>query len=180
MQEPGHFIVVVGGYRSDNPRANLGWTLTEFADVMALTQMTPGPIAVNCATFFGYRMGMDSFGAPAAALLCAFVATLALLVPGSTLLYIALGSIERFRESRIVQGILQGVRPVTIAMMMSALWTFAGMSVWAYADGTVSFSAVGALLASAAAILMLTRKLGVVRIIFACAAAAVAAKAFNY
>ena len=34
MQEPGHFIVVVGGYRSDNPRANLGWTLTEFADVM--------------------------------------------------------------------------------------------------------------------------------------------------
>ena len=153
---------------------------SEFADVMALTQMTPGPIAVNCATFFGYRMGMDSFGAPAAALLCAFAATLALLIPGSTLLYIALGSIERFRESRIVQGILQGVRPVTIAMMMSALWTFAGMSVWAYADGTVSFSAVGALLASAAAILMLTRKLGVVRIIFACAAAAVAAKAFNY
>jgi hypothetical protein len=69
---------------------------SEFADVMALTQMTPGPIAVNCATFFGYRMGMDSFGAPAAALLCAFVATLALLIPGSTLLYIALGSIERF------------------------------------------------------------------------------------
>ncbi len=34
MQEPGHFIVVVGGYRSDNPRANLGWSLVEFADLM--------------------------------------------------------------------------------------------------------------------------------------------------
>ena len=34
MVEPGHFIVVVGGYRSDNPRANLGWTLVEFADLM--------------------------------------------------------------------------------------------------------------------------------------------------
>ena len=34
MQEPGHFIVVVGGYRSDNPKANLGWNLVEFADLM--------------------------------------------------------------------------------------------------------------------------------------------------
>ena len=34
MQEDGHFIVVVGGYRSDNPKANLGWDLNEFADLM--------------------------------------------------------------------------------------------------------------------------------------------------
>ena len=34
MKEPGHFIVIVGGYRSDNPKANLGWTLVEFADLM--------------------------------------------------------------------------------------------------------------------------------------------------
>ena len=34
MREPGHFIVVVGGYRSDNPKANLGWNLNEFADLM--------------------------------------------------------------------------------------------------------------------------------------------------
>lgn len=34
MQEPGHIIVVVGGYRSDNPKVNLGWTLVEFADLM--------------------------------------------------------------------------------------------------------------------------------------------------
>jgi len=34
MLEPGHFIVVVGGYRSDSPKANLGWDLNEFADLM--------------------------------------------------------------------------------------------------------------------------------------------------
>ena len=34
MREPGHFIVVVGGYRSDKPKANLGWNLVEFADLM--------------------------------------------------------------------------------------------------------------------------------------------------
>ena len=34
MKEPGHFIIVVGGYRSDSPKANLGWNLVEFADLM--------------------------------------------------------------------------------------------------------------------------------------------------
>ena len=34
MKEAGHFIVVVGGYRSDSPKANLGWNLVEFADLM--------------------------------------------------------------------------------------------------------------------------------------------------
>ena len=35
MVEPGHFIVIVGGYRSDYPKANLGWDLNEFAELMA-------------------------------------------------------------------------------------------------------------------------------------------------
>jgi len=145
--------------------------------VMALTQMTPGPIAVNCATFFGYRIGMADFASPFAAVGCAFAATLALLIPGSILLYVALGSIERFRESRIVQGILFGVRPVTIAMMLSALWAFAGMSVWTRGDGGGSFSVVGTALAVATALLMIRRKAGVVMLIFASAAIAVAVEA---
>ena len=149
----------------------------EFADVMALTQMTPGPIAVNCATFFGYRMGMADFASPVAAVGCAFAATLALLIPGSILLYVALGSIERFKESRIVQGILFGVRPVTIAMMLSALWAFAGMSVWSSGEGGTTFSAVGTALAASTALLMILKKAGVVSLIFASAAIAVAAEA---
>lgn len=100
----------------------------EFADVMALTQMTPGPIAVNCATFFGYRLGMAEFGSVFGAVCSAFVATLALLLPGAILLYLALGSLEKFKTSRIVQGIMAGVKPVTIAMMLNALWAFATMS----------------------------------------------------
>lgn len=101
----------------------------EFADVMALTQMTPGPIAVNCATFFGYRLGIAHFGSVSGALACAFAATLSLLLPGFVLLYAALNSLERFRTSRIVGGILLGIKPVTIAMMLNALWAFLSIGV---------------------------------------------------
>ena len=148
----------------------------EFADVMALTQMTPGPIAVNCATFFGYRMGMADFGNAAAGLGYAFAATLCLLVPGALLLYLALGSIERFKTNKIVQGVLFGVKPVTIAMMLNALWAFAAMSVWTRGeDGGVSWHPVAAALVAFSAWAVLSKRLGVVKTIFLCAFAAVAA-----
>lgn len=144
----------------------------EFADVMALTQMTPGPIAVNCATFFGFRMA----GLPGA-----FLATLCLLVPGAVLIYLALGSLERFKSSRLVQGILFGVKPVTIAMMLNALWAFASISVWeavAPADGAgaVVWHPLATLLVVFTFVMMHLKKLSVVRLIFLCAAVSVAAE----
>ena len=60
MVEPGHCIVVVGGYRSDNPRANLGWNLVEFADVMENLGCTQaynvdGGVSA-CMVFMGERL----------------------------------------------------------------------------------------------------------------------------
>ena len=60
MQEPGHFIVVVGGYRSDNPKANLGWNLVEFADLMESLGCTQaynmdGGVSA-CMIFMGERL----------------------------------------------------------------------------------------------------------------------------
>lgn len=151
-------------------------TEREFADVMALTQMTPGPIAVNCATFFGYRLGFAEMGTVPGAVLGAFVATFCLLIPGAILLYIALGSLEKFKSSRIVQGILSGVKPVTIAMMLNAFWAFVIMSVWAGDSGFFGIDPVGLLLGVFAASMMLLKKIGVVRLIFLCAGIAVGVK----
>ena len=143
----------------------------EFADVMALTQMTPGPIAVNCATFFGYRMGLESFGNLAGALGCAVAATVCLLLPGTVLLYIALNSLEKFKTSRIVQGLLSGVKPVTVAMMLNALWAFLSMSAWTVSEGgAVCWHPVAAALAAACAAATLSGRVGVVKQIFASAA----------
>ncbi len=98
----------------------------EFSNLMALTQVTPGPVSVNAATFFGYRLGGVFGGA---------VATAALLLPSFFLLTLALTGIERWKRSRFVQGLLWGVKPATNALMLKAGIVFAGMSVWTCSDG---------------------------------------------
>lgn len=141
----------------------------EFADVMALTQMTPGPIAVNCATFFGYRLGLAEMGTVPGAVLGALIATICLLIPSAILLYIALGSLEKFKSSRIVQGILTGVKPVTVSMMLNALWAFAMMSVYSGGGKFLGLEPIGLLLTLFAAVMMYLKKISVVRLIFCCA-----------
>ncbi len=147
----------------------------EFADVMALTQMTPGPIAVNCATFFGYRLGVAEFGSVLGGVGFAVVATLALLLPGAILVYAALGSIERFKENVVMQGVLAGVRPVTMALMLNALWVFAGMSVWTHVDGVFAWHPLPTALVAVTVWAMLCKRIGVVKLIICCAAVSVAA-----
>ena len=132
--------------------AFLNVTADEFANLMALTQMTPGPIGVNGATYFGFRLA----GVPGAVL-----ASAALLLPGSLLAYAVFGSLERFRENAVVRGILRGVRPASVALMLVALWAFAKMSV--LCDGGVNFA--GAAIAALSLAAMLSRRVNVVAII---------------
>ncbi len=140
----------------------------EFSNLMALTQMTPGPIGVNAATFFGFRL---------AGVLGAVVASAALLLPGSFLAFVAFRSLDRFSTSRIVKGLLTGVRPASVALMVVALWAFAKMSVLTIADGGVGFNPLAAFLVAAACAGMLSRRIGVVKLIFLCALVSTAAHA---
>lgn len=129
----------------------------EFSNLMALTQMTPGPIAVNAATFFGYRLA----GIPGSIL-----ATVSLLLPSFFLLTWVLRSLERWRENRFVQGLLTGVRPVTAAMLISAAFAFAGLSVWTVGEGgALRFNPLAILLVCAVAVAMLRTKLKVTRLL---------------
>lgn len=131
----------------------------DFSNLMALTQMTPGPIAVNAATFFGYRMcGVAG----------SVVATLCVLLPGALLMYGVLSSLERFRDSRALAAVMRGIRPVTVAMMASAAWSFASMSVWTVGGG-FKFHPFAAFIVLAAAAALLTRTLSVMKTITASA-----------
>jgi chromate transporter len=137
----------------------------EFSNLMALTQATPGPVSVNAATFFGFRMA----GVAGAA-----VATVALLLPSFFLLTAALGGIERWKASRFVQGLLWGVRPATNALMIQAATVFAGMSAWH--GGFRPFACALAVFAAAA---FLSRRLSVMATIFLCAAFGVLGSPFG-
>jgi len=160
----GGGYVLVPMYIRDFVGGDASWLqlpAEEFANLMALTQMTPGPIGINAATFFGYRLG----GVPGAAL-----ATVALVLPGSLLLSLALASMERFSGSRVVKGILGGVRPVTMSLMVSAAWSFAGLSLWTVCDCGFSIDRVALALVAFAVFATIRRILGVMQTIFICAA----------
>ena len=125
---------------------------------MALTQMTPGPIGVNGATFFGYRL---------AGIVGAVAASAALLLPGSLLALLAFRSLDRFSRSRVVVGLLKGVRPASVALMSVALWTFAKMSVF---DAEMNVDPLAAAIVAASAYVAYRRKLNLVLLILLCAA----------
>ncbi|MCR5413420.1 MAG: chromate transporter [Kiritimatiellae bacterium] len=150
---------------------------SEFANLMALTQMTPGPIGINAATYFGYRL----FGVAGGV-----VATACILVPGFILLSLALASLEKFRENHIVKSAMAWVRPVTAALMAAAVWSFLGMSVWDLDPsphvswctvGSVNFNIAALATAIAAAALVLSKKCSIMTLVLASAAVGAALRA---
>lgn len=89
-----------------------GWlTMTQFADLMTIAEMTPGPIAVNSATF----VGIQTAGIPGA-----LVATAGCVLPGSLIVLLLAYLYYRYRGLSYIQGVLLGLRPAVIAMIASA------------------------------------------------------------
>lgn len=86
-------------------------TMTQFADIMTIAEMTPGPIAINSATFVGIQVAGIS-GAVVATVGCIFPSCIIVL----SLAYVY----YRFRGMTIVQGILVGLRPAVVSMIASA------------------------------------------------------------
>lgn len=172
----GGGYVLVPMYMADfvGPSApHLNLTPEEFANVMALTQMTPGSISVNCATFFGYRM---------CGMLGSVVATVAMVLPNYMLLLLVLRSLDKFKSSTVVSGLLAGIRPATTALMAVAAFAFAGMSVWTRTEGGgggVAFHPLGALIFAAVLAAMLARRASVVALVFWSAAAGAIGKSVS-
>lgn len=86
-------------------------TMTQFADIMTIAEMTPGPIAINSATFVGIQV---------AGLSGAIVATLGCVLPSCVIVMTLAYIYYRYRKMHMVQGILAGLRPAVIAMIASA------------------------------------------------------------
>ena len=84
----------------------------EFSDLVALSQVTPGPIAVNAATYVGFNY---------AGIAGAAVATLGVALPSFVLMLIVAKFIEKYNSSRTLQGVFYGIRPVTVGLIASAV-----------------------------------------------------------
>ena len=90
-----------------------GWmTASEVSDIVAIAEMTPGPLGLNCATFAGVR---------AAGILGALIANLGALTPTLTLCVVAAIFFEHFMNNKRLSQIMRGVRPSCVGMVIGII-----------------------------------------------------------
>lgn len=94
-------------------------TNAEFADIVAVSQITPGPIAINSATYVGYTVGTEA-GGFWLGLLGSFIATFAVCLPALTLMLLITRFFLKIKDNKYVEGAMQGMRPAVIGMIAAA------------------------------------------------------------
>lgn len=93
-----------------------GWmNLSEVSDIVAIAEMTPGPLGLNCASF----AGIHAAGIPGA-----IVANLGVLMPTFTITAVAAVFFQKFQKSHRMEEILTGVRPVCIGLLIGVIVSF--------------------------------------------------------
>lgn len=94
-------------------------TGSEFADIVAISQITPGPIAINSATYVGYTVGLQA-GGVGYGILGSLIATFAVCLPALTLMLLITRYFLRLRHNQLIEGAMRGMRPVVIGMIAAA------------------------------------------------------------
>jgi len=145
-----------------------GWlTMAEFTDLVTIAEMTPGPIAINAATFVGTHLA----GLPGA-----LVATFGCILPSCVIVLTLAWLYNRYRNLSLIQGVLSGLRPAVVALiasaglsiLMTALWGGENSTSWVGDFRVISFLMFGA------ALFVLRRfKPGPVWVMMGCGAAGV-------
>ena len=127
-----------------------GWmTAQELADILAIAEMTPGPIGLNCATFAGART---------AGTLGALCATVGVLTPALTTAVLVAIFMKRFKQSTLMQHALYGIRPICIGLTASVI---INQSIVNYAGVGAGVSWVAIFIGLVSACLLFLRKLSV-------------------
>ena len=96
-----------------------GWLpLNMIIDFIAVSESTPGPFAINMATYIGSQMGgqYGVFGA----LLGAFCATLGVALPSFVIILIIANIYDKFQQSNAVKGVMSGLKPAVVGLIGSA------------------------------------------------------------
>lgn len=105
-------------------------SVSDFTDLVTIAEMTPGPIAINAATFVGNQV---------AGIAGALAATLGVILPSCLFVTVLAFLYQRYRKLSLMQGILQTLRPAVVSMIFAAGLTILLPTL--FADGTISFLA---------------------------------------
>lgn len=101
--------------------------MTAFIDIVTISQMTPGPIAINAATFVGTQVG----GLPGAV-----IATVGCVTPSCIIVLFLAWLYYKYRQMTVIQGVLGGLRPAVVSLIAAAGLSILITAFWT--DGVVT------------------------------------------
>lgn len=87
-------------------------TTEEFSNLLAVAQITPGAMGLNAATYFGYATA----GIPGA-----IIASMSVIFPSLIIIFLIAHFYDKYIHNRVIEGILQGIRPVTIGLLATSI-----------------------------------------------------------
>lgn len=98
-----------------------GWLSTqEFTDIVAVSQMTPGPIGINVATYVGYSAVVEAGYSPCVGVLGSVVTTCAVLWLPFIVMYFVSSLLLRYKEHPRLKGVFAVLRPVIVGLIAAA------------------------------------------------------------
>ena len=104
-----------------------GWfTDQQLADMIAISESTPGPMGVNMATYVGFTSGGPLGGV---------AATLGLVFPSIVIILIISGFLQKFRQSKIVDGVFYGLRAASVALITASMLQVARIALMFHETG---------------------------------------------
>ncbi len=95
-------------------------TASEFTDIVAISQMTPGPIGINSATYCGYTAVINAGYSTPLAILGSATATFALILPSLILMILISKMFMKYMNTHSVQSVFMGLRPVVVGLLAAA------------------------------------------------------------
>lgn len=96
-----------------------------FTDIVAVSQMTPGPIGINSATYIGYEVLANSGASEFLCILGSFTATFAVVLPSFIIVLAICRVYDKWKNHPIFQGVLSGLKPAVIGLIGTAVLSVA-------------------------------------------------------
>ena len=109
-----------------------GWiSESTFTDIVAISQMTPGPIGINAATYVGYDVLFQATGSHALGVCGSAAATFALMLPSFLIMLLIVRFYMQFRRSRLFEGTMGWIRPTVAGLIGAAAVILVVRTAWA-------------------------------------------------
>ena len=98
---------------------------TTFTDIVAISQMTPGPIGINSATYVGYEVLSNAGASEVMCVLGSFTATFAVVLPSFMIVLMLCKVYEKWKEHHLFKAVMAGLKPATLGLIGTAALTLA-------------------------------------------------------